>query len=105
MTFRTDRRDTDVSYGSVDSKCSDVAILAVTRATHHCRLLTDVSEKETRKNACVLSFNFMLFYFCCCCPDRVSLCNSPGCPEAHFVDQAGLELTEIPLCLSPKGWD
>jgi hypothetical protein len=30
--------------------------------------------------------------------DRVSLC-SPGCPGAHFVDQAGLELTEICLPL------
>ena len=30
--------------------------------------------------------------------DMISLCNSSGCPRTHFVDQAGLELTEI--CLS-----
>ena len=27
--------------------------------------------------------------------DRVSLCN-PGCPETHSVDQAGLELRNLP---------
>jgi hypothetical protein len=27
--------------------------------------------------------------------DRVSLC-SPGCPGTHFVDQAGLELRNVP---------
>jgi hypothetical protein len=27
--------------------------------------------------------------------DRVSLC-SPGCPGTHFVDQAGLELRNLP---------
>lgn len=31
----------------------------------------------------------------------VSLCNSPGCPDIHTVDKAGLELTEIRLCLPP----
>ena len=35
--------------------------------------------------------------------DRVSLC-SPGCPETHSVDQAGLELRNL-LPLSPKCWD
>ena len=29
--------------------------------------------------------------------DRVSLCNSSGCPGTHSVDQAGLQLTEINL--------
>jgi hypothetical protein len=24
------------------------------------------------------------------------LCNSPGCPRTHFVDQAGLELRNLP---------
>jgi hypothetical protein len=32
-------------------------------------------------------------------PDRVSLC-SPGCPGAHFVNQAGLEFRAAYLC-----WD
>jgi hypothetical protein len=36
--------------------------------------------------------------------DRVSLC-SPGCPGTHFIDQAGLEFTEINLTLAPECWD
>ena len=39
--------------------------------------------------------NFEFFFF----QDRLSLCNSPGCPETCFVDQAGPKLTEI--CASP----
>ena len=35
-----------------------------------------------------------------CFQDSVSLCNNPGCSVPHFVDQAGLELTEIHLPLS-----
>jgi hypothetical protein len=35
--------------------------------------------------------------------DRVSLC-SRGCPGAHSIDQAGLEL-KIHLLLPPKYWD
>jgi hypothetical protein len=31
--------------------------------------------------------------------DRVSLC-SPGCPGTHFVDQAGLELRNLPASAS-----
>jgi hypothetical protein len=31
--------------------------------------------------------------------DRVSLC-SPGCPGTHFVDQAGLELRNLPVSAS-----
>jgi hypothetical protein len=38
---------------------------------------------------------FCLFFF----PDRVSLC-SPGCPGTHFVDQAGLELRNLPASAS-----
>jgi hypothetical protein len=36
--------------------------------------------------------------------DRVSLC-SPGCPATHFVDQAGLELRNLPasVCLPSAG--
>ena len=34
--------------------------------------------------------------------DRVSLSNSPGCPGAHHVGQAGLQLTEIHLPLLPE---
>ena len=32
-------------------------------------------------------------------PDRVSLC-SPGCPGTHSVDQAGLELRDLPASAS-----
>jgi hypothetical protein len=38
---------------------------------------------------------FFFFFFFWFFPDRVSLC-SPGCPETHFVDQAGLELRNLP---------
>jgi hypothetical protein len=51
---------------------------------------------------------FLLLLFCCCCcfllfvfvfRDRVSLC-SPGCPGTHFVDQASLELRNLPASAS-----
>lgn len=35
--------------------------------------------------------------------DKVSL-SSPGCPRAHYVDQADLKLTEILLTMPPKCW-
>jgi hypothetical protein len=37
--------------------------------------------------------------FCFVFRDRVSLC-SPGCPGAHSVDQAGLELRNLPASAS-----
>ncbi len=37
--------------------------------------------------------------------DLEFLCYSSGCHGAHFVDQAGLGLTEICLPLSPECWD
>ena len=40
-------------------------------------------------------FCFVFFVF----RDRVSLC-SPGCPETHSVDQAGLELRNPPASAS-----
>jgi hypothetical protein len=46
---------------------------------------------------------FVLFCFFVFCffvfRDRVSL-YSPGCPESHFVDQAGLELRNPPASAS-----
>jgi hypothetical protein len=45
---------------------------------------------------------FVCFCFCFCFfvfRDRVSLC-SPGCPGAHSVDQAGLELRNLPASAS-----
>jgi hypothetical protein len=42
-------------------------------------------------------FIYLFIYF----RDRVSL-YSPGCPGAHFVDQAGLELRNLP-CAGIKG--
>lgn len=32
-------------------------------------------------------------------------CNRSGCPGNHFVNQAGIERTEIRLPLSPEGLD
>jgi hypothetical protein len=42
----------------------------------------------------VVVFLLLLFF-----PDRVSLC-SPGCPATHSVDQAGLELRNLPASAS-----
>ena len=42
---------------------------------------------------CFVSFLFLEFR------DRVSLC-SPGCPGTHLVDQAGLELRNLPASAS-----
>ena len=39
----------------------------------------------------ILHVNIFFLFF----SDRVSLCNSPACPQTHFVDHAGLELNEI----------
>ena len=41
----------------------------------------------------------VLFVCSCFFRDRVSLC-SPGCPGTHFVDQAGLELRNLPASAS-----
>ena len=43
-------------------------------------------------------WNFFL-KFCFVFRDRVSLC-SPGCPEIHFVDQAGLKFRDPPASVS-----
>jgi hypothetical protein len=50
--------------------------------------------------------NVLSFFVCFCLScfvlffrDRVSLC-SPGCPGIHFVDQAGLELRNLPVSAS-----
>jgi hypothetical protein len=50
----------------------------------------------------ILKFDpfFCLFGFCFCFfQDRVSLC-SPGCPGTNSVDQAGLELRNLPASAS-----
>jgi hypothetical protein len=49
-----------------------------------------------------LSFFFFSFFFFLVFRDRVSLC-SPGCPGTHSVDQAGLKLRNLPLCLPSAG--
>jgi hypothetical protein len=48
---------------------------------------------ERRAPSCPAFFFFLVFR------DKVSLC-SPGCPETHFVDQAGLELRNPPASAS-----
>jgi hypothetical protein len=42
---------------------------------------------------------FFFFFFFLVFRDRVSLC-IPGCPGTHFVDQAGLELRNLPASAS-----
>jgi hypothetical protein len=37
--------------------------------------------------------------------DKVSQCNQPWLAWTHFVDQAGLELTDMGLTLPPECWD
>ena len=61
------------------------------------------SPKEDLTGSCLFSF-FFFFIFCFCFWDRVSLC-SFGCPGTCYVDQAGLELTELNLPLHPKCWE
>ena len=49
---------------------------------------------------CFLINNVFYFYiYLFINQDRVSL-YSPGCPETHFVDQAGLELRNLPASAS-----
>jgi hypothetical protein len=43
--------------------------------------------------------NVTFFFFFLVFRDRVSLC-SPGCPGTHSVDQAGLELRNLPVSAS-----
>jgi hypothetical protein len=53
----------------------------------------------------VVVFFFVLFCFVflfLVFRDRVSL-YSPGCPGTHFVDQAGLELRNLPASASASG--
>ena len=46
---------------------------------------------------------FLFLFLCCCCccfsQERVSLC-SPECPETHSVNQADLELRNLPASAS-----
>jgi hypothetical protein len=53
------------------------------------------------KMAFQFCFQLCLFLFVCLffSRDRFSLC-SPGCPETHSVDQAGLELRNPPASAS-----
>ena len=52
---------------------------------------------------CITGTKNTFFFF----SSRVSLC-SPGCPGTHFVDQAGLELRNLPASASQvlglKAW-
>ena len=53
-----------------------------------------------REHKCQFRLLFVCLFLCCCFyRDRVSLC-SPGCPETHSVDQAGLELRNPPASAS-----
>jgi hypothetical protein len=48
---------------------------------------------------CLFVCLFVLFCFVLFFLDRVPLC-IPGCPGTHFVDQAGLELRNLPASAS-----
>jgi hypothetical protein len=47
----------------------------------------------------VFVFVYVFVFVCLFFQDRVSLC-SLGCPGTHFVDQAGLELRNLPTSAS-----
>jgi hypothetical protein len=49
--------------------------------------------------ATLFSFFLFLLFFFFAFQDRVSLC-SPGCPGTHSVDQAALELRNLPASAS-----
>ena len=57
------------------------------------------------RNPILSMYIFLTWYvnvvclFVCLFEDRVSLC-SPGCPETHFLDQAGLKLRNLPSSAS-----
>jgi hypothetical protein len=46
-----------------------------------------------------MHITFFYLLFCFVFRDRVSLC-SPGCPGTHSVNQAGLELRNLPASAS-----
>jgi hypothetical protein len=54
---------------------------------------TELGSSERAKS------NLFLVWFDLVFRDRVSLCSS-GCPGTHFVDQAGLELRNLPASAS-----
>jgi hypothetical protein len=61
-----------------------------------------LNEHMLCSNAAELSkryINLHAFFFFLVFRDRVSLCN-PGCPGAHSVDQAGIELRNPPASAS-----
>jgi hypothetical protein len=67
-------------------------------SSHAYRLVLSIDNFLIDGNVCF--FVFCLFVlFCFVFQDRVSLC-SPGCPGTHFVDQAGLELRNLPASAS-----
>jgi len=56
---------------------------------YHHAIATVVGEERRQR------FTYLFIYFILVFRDRISFCNSPGSPGTHYVDQAGLELTEI----------
>jgi hypothetical protein len=61
------------------------------------KLWAFIRKKKKKENQ--LQLTFFLHLPCLFFQDRVSL-YSPGCPGTHFVDQAGLELRNLPATVS-----
>jgi hypothetical protein len=52
---------------------------------------------------CFVVVVLFLFFVFCCFFETGFLCVVPGCPGTHSVDQAGLELKSVCLCLPSVG--
>ena len=76
------------------SSCLCLPSAGIKGVGHHC-LALEVDPYFTLSNL----YSFFVFCFFFFFWDRVSL-HSPGCPGAHFVDQAGLELRNPPASAS-----
>jgi hypothetical protein len=67
----------------------------------NCQQSQAKSNKNNKATTLKNSIVFVCLFVCLfvCFQDRVSL-YSPGCPGTHFVDQAGLELRNLPASAS-----
>ena len=78
-------------YGNQTSKSELWLFAAVFDYLHH--VVQQVPVYNPKTTRCGPWFFFSFFSF----QDKVSLCNSPGCPGTCSLDQAGFKLIEMPL--------